>query len=122
MTDNQPVLLDKPSALARVDGDESLFNELCSLFCEDAPNHVLSIREAVRGSDRQQAERAAHSLKSAAGNIGAESVRSICLRIEAAARDAANYAWAEQVGAELKGLEGELKLLFGHLSQSGNLA
>ena len=45
------------------------------------------IRTGLANSDLQEAERGAHSLKSSAANIGAETLRTMATRMESAALD-----------------------------------
>jgi HPt (histidine-containing phosphotransfer) domain-containing protein len=65
-------LFDRESALARVGDDEELLAELVKIFLEDYPNNVRAIQEALAQGNPELLERAAHSLKGAVANFGAE--------------------------------------------------
>lgn len=67
-------LFDRESALARVGDDEVLLAELVKIFLDDYPNSVREIEEAVAQGNPKLLERAAHSLKGAVANFGAEDV------------------------------------------------
>ena len=64
-------LFDKPSALERLGGDEQLFQELITYFCEDAETLVDNIRAAAKKEDWPAVRVAAHSLKGLAANFSA---------------------------------------------------
>jgi HPt (histidine-containing phosphotransfer) domain-containing protein len=84
MGDNEHDLLDRQGVLERLDGDQELYDELIQLFFEDVPAQLTILRGALDSMDRALGERQAHSLKSAAANIGAESMRAVCFRLEKA--------------------------------------
>ncbi len=67
-------LFDRESALARVGDDEDLLSELVKIFLDDYPNSVREIEQALEQGNPQLLERAAHSLKGAVANFGAEDV------------------------------------------------
>ena len=66
-------------------GDEELYEEIFSLFLEDAPIQLDLLLDAFKREDRTVVHRQAHSLKSAAGNIGGERMSRACERFERAA-------------------------------------
>lgn len=80
-----PAVLDR---LRRIGGRDFLL-EMIALFLENAPLRVRAAREGVEGADSQAVYRAAHSLKSTAGNLGARVLQRTAERVErrAAARD-----------------------------------
>jgi two-component system sensor histidine kinase/response regulator len=65
------MILDKNAALERIEYDHELYDEICGIFREDAPMMIAKLKEACSGGDILLATRLAHSLKSAAANIGA---------------------------------------------------
>ncbi|MEV6489754.1 response regulator [Actinoplanes sp. NPDC051633] len=78
--------------LAELAGDGSepevaLVRRLVGSFLNRAPRHVSDLDEAYRGGDLRVVEDVAHSLKGAAGNIGAVAVQEVCGRIEDCARE-----------------------------------
>ena len=76
-----------PAALKRLKdwGGESLSREIVRLFLENGPSRVDQIREALDGEDLDVPERAAHSLKSSAANVGAQLLRNVASDLELAA-------------------------------------
>ena len=86
--------VNKATALERLDGDEELYLEIVQVFCADTPGQVQKLKEAIDAGDGPVAQRQAHSIKSASGNIGADTLRAIAFRMETAAKEggAANAA------------------------------
>lgn len=70
----QAQLFDREAALARVGDDEELLTELIKIFLDDYPNSMSAIDEAVAKHDPSRLERAAHTLKGAVANFGADAV------------------------------------------------
>ena len=68
MTSEQ--IIDKASAIERI-GDEDIYEAVVEIFLEDTPQQLALLDEALEGEDFVTAERQAHSMKSAAANIGA---------------------------------------------------
>ena len=81
-SDRVAPVLDKSAALARMGGDEELYDEIFDLFVEDAPKQLALLATAISNGDRPVAQRQAHSLKSAAGNIGGTRMAQLCERFE----------------------------------------
>lgn len=79
-------ILDKAALLERVGGDEQLLKEIVALFLEDYPVFLAEIREALIGGDSERLEEAAHNLKDALGNFGAESAVQAALKVETIGR------------------------------------
>lgn len=86
MTDTQVI---DPQALERLKewGGEKLAGQMVRLFLKNSGTRMDQIRAGVAGDDPAETERGAHSLKSSAANIGAESLRTLATRIESAALD-----------------------------------
>jgi len=80
-------LIDRETALSRLDGDQALINELVQIFLEDAPQLVSKILEGLHNSDLGEVEIHAHSLKSASANVGASRLSELCKVIEQLARE-----------------------------------
>jgi two-component system sensor histidine kinase/response regulator len=74
------MILDRQAALERIDHDQALYDEICGIFRDDVPKIFAQLKEAHSRGDHPVATRHAHTLKSAAANIGAtdlcESARS----------------------------------------------
>jgi len=79
-------VLDKEGALARLDGDEDLFNEILDLFIEDVPERINDIYSALEADDAGLVERVAHASKGAASNVGAVRLKEEMYRMELAGK------------------------------------
>lgn len=90
-----------PAAAARLRrlGGERLLRELIELFLQLGPARVDAGTAAA--SDWEAAERACHSLKSAAGNLGAVELQRLAGEQEDAAAARRTEGWAER-GAALR--------------------
>jgi len=75
-------VFDHRAALARVDDDVELLAEIVGLFLGDCPRLLSEIQEAIRRGDRQDLERAAHTLKGSVANFGAKAAYAAALRLE----------------------------------------
>jgi len=62
--------LDFDAALARVDGDRALFEELCRLFVEGCPRNLMALRVALDARDLGAVRQLAHTIKGAAARVG----------------------------------------------------
>lgn len=96
----QPSSVFDPGRLVELLGDDiDLVREIVETFQEDAPKQIHKLQEAFSSEDQKLVEQQAHSLKGAAANIGAESLREIVYNIELAAKtgnlDKANTLFAE---------------------------
>ena len=69
----------------RVVGGPKLVRELIGLFLRYAPERIALARTALDAGDPSAAQRAFHSLKSSAGQLGIETIRDGCSRGEALA-------------------------------------
>jgi two-component system sensor histidine kinase/response regulator len=81
-------VLDRETALERVEGDVELFEELVQLFLEDLPERLSEIRVGLARQDGDQVRRAAHALKGAAANLSALAVAATARTLEEAGRGA----------------------------------
>ena len=62
--------------------DEEFIGELIDVFLDDSPNQLDALRRAVESRRGTLAAEAAHRLKGASGNMGAESLSALCHRLE----------------------------------------
>jgi HPt (histidine-containing phosphotransfer) domain-containing protein len=87
MTESQII---DPQALERLRewGGDKLAGQMVRLFLKNSGTRMDQIRAGVSAADLKEAERGAHSLKSSAANIGAETLRTLATRIESAALEA----------------------------------
>jgi HPt (histidine-containing phosphotransfer) domain-containing protein len=68
------------------DGDPELLLDLINLFLGDGPAKIQSVLHGIASQDLDQIERAAHSLKGSAGNLGARMLQNTCELLQLAAR------------------------------------
>ena len=78
-----------PSAPTRIRrfGGDALLRKLIDLFRTSGPEGIADIRDALLNDDLVTATRAAHSLKSSAGNLGLTYARMAAEEIELCLRD-----------------------------------
>ena len=65
-------------------GGDKLAAQMVRLFLKNSGVRMDQIRKGVTEEDHDEAERGAHSLKSSAANVGAESLRALATAIESA--------------------------------------
>jgi CheY-like chemotaxis protein/HPt (histidine-containing phosphotransfer) domain-containing protein len=78
----QTPTFDRQIAQDRFHGEEELLEEVLQLFLSDAPNRLAALRAGLEQSDPKRVEVAAHSLKGAAGYVGAEQVAARAFKLE----------------------------------------
>ena len=78
----EPAVFARQTALDRFDGEEQLLEEVIELFVSDVPNRMADIRISLELGDPKRLQSAAHSLKGAAGYVGAERVAALALKLE----------------------------------------
>ena len=81
-------ILDREALLERVQGDEELAGELLEMFREDVHGRLKAIKQAQESGDMQTIILEAHTIKGAAGNVGANDLSEAALQVEKAAKDA----------------------------------
>jgi HPt (histidine-containing phosphotransfer) domain-containing protein len=74
-------------ALERLGGDEDLLREIWRIFITDCPRNLGVLRQALESRNLRLSERQAHTLKSTAGNIGADHLKETALQMELASRE-----------------------------------
>jgi len=75
----------------------SFMRDITGLFREDALVRIHELRDSASRADAETLARAAHSLKSSSGNIGAARMYSLCATIESSARQGSLEGVAEMV-------------------------
>lgn len=73
---------DKLGALDRCDQDAQLLKELVEMFFQEYPNSIAAIRAALQKSKGDELRAAAHSIKGAAGNVGAARAHALAYQLE----------------------------------------
>ena len=66
-------------------GGADLVRRMVQLYLDGGPDRVRSVREGAAAGNSSAVERAAHSMKSSAGNLGAIRLQHIAEAVEAAA-------------------------------------
>lgn len=80
----------------------SLTREVIDLFIADGPRRLQAIEAALQAADTSALARAAHALKGACGNIGAQALQSWCAVLEAQASEGHGPADPAAVQAQLQ--------------------
>lgn len=83
---NNPVLnLDKLSALRQLDpqGGTGFLERLIAIYLLSAPESLIQIENAIKTVDCLALIKVAHTFKSSAANVGAETLADICRQLEA---------------------------------------
>jgi len=111
--ESQLAVLDRSIALSRVGGDEELLREMAGLFLEEYPSALAEVRKAVAARNPKAVERAAHSLKGAVGNFGAEAAYRAAFELELLGRGGD----LSKVDLHYSKLEGALRDLLPHMEQ-----
>jgi len=65
-------------------GAPSILDKIIGLYFVDAPRQILSMRDALAADDDAALKRAAHTLKSSSGNLGALALAGSCKELETA--------------------------------------
>jgi two-component system sensor histidine kinase/response regulator len=73
-------------ALRQVESDRELLDEIVRIFADECPKTMTEIRNAIRAADLPFLERAAHTLKGSAANLGAIDVMESATKLEEYAR------------------------------------
>jgi two-component system sensor histidine kinase/response regulator len=79
---DEPAVYDRQTALDRISGEEELLDEVTQLFLDDAPGRMAEIRTALEQGDPKRLQNAAHSLKGAAGYVGADRTSAQARKLE----------------------------------------
>ena len=66
----------------RAIGGQGLVEQIVGLFLSHTPRRLQAIREGIERGEWPNAEREAHSMKSAAGNLGLENIQDLSARLE----------------------------------------
>jgi PAS domain S-box-containing protein len=106
--------LDMTAALRRVLGKKALYLSMLRTFRASQETAPLEVLRALEGDDWDSAERIAHTLKGALGNIGGIGLQTRAERLEAAIRDRLPRVAVED---RVRDLEGPLEELIAELDQ-----
>jgi len=84
-------VINSKQVLLRLAGDTELLIKTMAVFETHVPARMASLSRAVKDKDREEVEHLAHSLKSAAANIGAEEMGEWVISLE---EQSAEAAWS----------------------------
>ncbi len=79
---NSPCPIAMATALANLDGDMELLEEVVQVFLETTPIMLADLNEAVKSGNAAEITAAAHSIKGASANIGALIVSETARKLE----------------------------------------
>ena len=85
-------------ALAGLDGDRELLEEVIAALLESGPDSMASLRDAVEAGDPVGVARAAHALKGAVSNVAAAATLTAVTRLEDMGRAGDLAGAVEQLG------------------------
>ena len=102
---NEGTAFDRQDLLTRVGDDEEVAREIIGMFIEDAPEQLASIKDALEQKDSDAVRTCAHTLKGAAGSVGATRCMEVALGIEQAGRNADLTRAASLVNSLEDGIE-----------------
>ncbi len=75
-------IFDKTALLERLGDDEEIYTEVIQLFLADIPLEIEMLQEAFANNDTTLAKRQAHTIKGAAGNVGALALQEAAQQME----------------------------------------
>ena len=104
-----PAAFNEGAALERVLGDADLLRELAQLFLNEAPRWLSAIRTAVEHADARALAAGAHTLKSAADHLGADTTFACACKLEELGRNG-KLDEAPSVLARLEGVVADLQV------------
>jgi two-component system sensor histidine kinase/response regulator len=87
-------------------GDAALYGECRALFLEQCGTWLDDLGECIRNADFARLAHLAHSMKGAAGNLGADRLADLCRRLERSG-ETPDEAWLATARAALAAFAGE---------------
>lgn len=108
--------LDVSAGLFHTGGNKSFYRDMLRKFLRDFANVGIEISMAIKYNNQQEALRATHSTKSAAGSIGALSLNKAAAELESALR-----ADPDAVPSAMNHFQSQLKQLIGILRREPSL-
>jgi len=118
-SDEERSTFDRQEFLGRMMGDEALAREVIEGFLADVPRRLEALRRSFDGGDAQAVAREAHSIKGAAANVGAESLRQAASQVETAGR-AGEFEAVRRLAPELAACFDAVRLLVEDLARQGS--
>jgi signal transduction histidine kinase/DNA-binding response OmpR family regulator len=78
------IVFDRDTVIERFGGDEEILVEALEVFLDDVPQQLASLRDCLANGDTEAFGRGGHSLKGAAGSVGALRIRDVGFQMEQA--------------------------------------
>ena len=103
------LIYNKEIALSRLGGDSELYNELQIVFLGELSKLINSLLDSLATGDLSQISDAAHTLKGAGDNLGAERLSSFCQLIEQNCRKGEPFQDVDDLKEVLSQIEAELR-------------
>ena len=91
--------LDTPLGLKMLNGNPDAYLQLLRRYAVDHGDDMARLRERMAAGDRDEAQRIAHTLKSASGNLGATGVQKLAAELEAALKQGGDATRVEPLVA-----------------------
>ena len=63
-------------------GEPDVLDEVLKMFLQEVPPRIEQLRTFLASGNIQEVQRAAHSLKGSAGNIGAHRLHEVCQQVD----------------------------------------
>ncbi len=102
-------VFDIESALQRLDGDKQLYSDLFSLFIIELPKLISNLTTALSNQNIEAIATAAHTLRGAAENLGANSITNFCRQIENCCHKHGTFADYQQLIERAHELQREIE-------------
>jgi HPt (histidine-containing phosphotransfer) domain-containing protein len=100
-------LLNRDSILQVEEVKPGLAARVLEIFLNHAPARYQACKQGLAEADWQAVEKAAHNLRSSAGQLGAEHLLDVCMRLEALAEKGNTQAASAKAAAETVAAEFE---------------
>jgi signal transduction histidine kinase/HPt (histidine-containing phosphotransfer) domain-containing protein/ActR/RegA family two-component response regulator len=100
--------LDTVAGLNSVRGNWASFERLLRLYMDSHQSDMAWLRERFAAGEQEEARRIAHSLKGAAGALGAVAVQALAAELEAALRHGASRADIEHLSVQVQAAQATL--------------
>jgi two-component system, sensor histidine kinase and response regulator len=104
-------VLNVAELLARVENDRGLLRDLVTIFRDELPAQMASLREAIEGGQMQSISIAGHTLKGMLSNLAASRAATAAGRLERLGQQGEK----QEMGEAFAGLEKEISLLLPEL-------
>jgi PAS domain S-box-containing protein len=86
-TDNYDDIITKSVLMDRLDNDQELYEEIVVGFVEDINRQIMEFIEALDKKEIPEIQLKIHTIKGASGNVGAEGLQEIAIKIEKAVKN-----------------------------------